>query len=67
MGLHKLYIYIYIYIYINKDHISIPAGELKFITKNNLDHLRSTAEDRTQLRRLSATIQEAAEASKSGH
>ena len=38
---------------INKDFIRIPAGELKFKSKNDLDHLRSDAEDRTQGRRLS--------------
>ena len=50
---------------INKDLCRRPAGDLKFKPKNDLDHLRSTAEDRTQWRRLSANIREAAEASKS--
>ena len=36
-------------------------------TKNDLDHLRSVAEDRTQWRRLSANSREAAEASNSVH
>ena len=31
---------------INKDHIRKPKGELKFKTKNDLDRLRSVAEDR---------------------
>ena len=52
----------------NKDLIRIPARELKFKTRNDLDHLRSIAKDRTKWsRRLSANIREAAEASKSKH
>ena len=51
---------------IKKDSIRLPAGELKFKTKNDLDHLR--AEDRTQSwGKISANIGEAAEASKSEH
>ena len=50
-----------------KDLIHIPAGELKLKTNYDLDHLRSIAEDRTQWRRLSANILEAAEASKLEH
>ena len=41
---------------INKDLCRILAGEMKLKTKNDLDHLRSTAEDRAQWRRLSANI-----------
>ena len=52
---------------INKDLICIPAGELKFKTKNDLDHLRSKAENQTQWRILTANMREAAEASKSEH
>ena len=48
-------------IVINKDLCRVPTGELKLRTKNDLDHLRSTAEDRTQWRRLSANTLEAAE------
>ena len=51
----------------HKDLIRIDIGELKFKTKNDLYHLRSIADDRTQWRRLSANIREAAEASKSEH
>ena len=50
---------------IKKDLCQIPSGELKLKTKNDLDHLRSIAEDRKQWRRLSANIQEATEVSKS--
>ena len=52
---------------IDKDHICISAGEIKFKTKNDLNHLRSLGEDRTQRGRLSANILEAAEASKLEH
>ena len=52
---------------INKDLCPIPAGELKIKTKNDFDYLRSKAEDRTQRKRLSANIQEAAKAFKSEH
>ena len=47
------------------DIYKIKNGELKVKTKNDLDHLRSIAEDKTQWRRLSANIREAAESYKS--
>ena len=54
---------------INKDLCRTPPGEIKvkLNTKNDLDHLWSIAEDRTQWKRLSANTEEAAEASKSEH
>ena len=51
----------------NKDLYLIPAGEHKLKTKNDFDHLRSITEDRTQWRRLSPKIREAAKTSKSEH
>ena len=33
---------------INKDFIHIPAGEVTSKTKNDLDHLRSKVENKTQ-------------------
>ena len=49
----------------NRELCRIPVGELKLKTKNDLDHLRSIAEDRTQCRRQFANNQKAAEASES--
>ena len=49
----------------NKDLCRIPADGLKLKTKNDQEHLRSKAEDRTQWRKQSGNIREAAEASKS--
>ena len=33
---------------VTKDICRIPAGDLKLKTKNDLDHLRSVAEEKTQ-------------------
>ena len=51
----------------SKELSRIPTGELKLKTKNDLDHLISIAKDRTQWKRISVTIREAADASKSEH
>ncbi|GFS02849.1 hypothetical protein ElyMa_001133800 [Elysia marginata] len=50
---------------LNKDLSCLPTGELRLKTNEDLDHLRSIAQDRQQWKGLTAKIREAAEASRS--
>ncbi|GFR86813.1 hypothetical protein ElyMa_002476900 [Elysia marginata] len=50
---------------LNKDLSRLPTGELRLKTNEDLDHLRSIAQDRQQWKGLTTKIREAAEASRS--
>ncbi|GFR68688.1 hypothetical protein ElyMa_003738900 [Elysia marginata] len=50
---------------LNKDLSRLPTGELRLKTNDDLDHLRSIAQDRQQWKGLTTKIREAAEASRS--
>ncbi|GFR83921.1 hypothetical protein ElyMa_004137000 [Elysia marginata] len=50
---------------LNKDLSRLPTSELRLKTNEDLDHLRSIAQDRQQWKGLTTKIREVAEASRS--